>query len=93
MIDWLSFIWENTKRTLYAVIKWFVIAFVARLAFAAGIAVLLIPPALVWGFADGFGLPLVVSVPLGILGFVAAAVGFGMLLDRIDPMLTFDTPD
>jgi uncharacterized membrane protein len=83
----INSIWENTKRTLYAVLKWFVVSLIARIAFVVGVIVLIVPPAFVWGFFDAFGLSLALSIPIALVSFVAAAAGFGLLLDRIDPIL------
>lgn len=93
MNDPVEFIWDNTKRSLYAILKWFIVALVARLAFIGGIIVLLIPPAVVFGLIDGLGLPIWLSIPFGIVGFIAAGTGLGGLLERIDPIIEINHGD
>jgi len=90
MNQYLGFIWTNTSHAVLLVVKWFIIALIARIAMVIGVLFMLLIPAFVFGFADGFGMPIFMSVILGILGFIAGATAFGAIASRFGPMMSLD---
>lgn len=91
MNHYLQVIWTSSLHSFVAIIKWFLIALLARIAFVVGISVVFGIPLLTTFYLSGAGWASSSVVIVGILSFVACSTGFGILLKQIDPVLTLGT--
>lgn len=90
MKEYAQFAWKNSKRTLYALLKWFLFALIARLAFVAVLAAVIGVPSLGYLALDTVGAPVVVSSLVWVLALIGTIIGFGVVLDSIDPVMKLE---